>query len=94
MICVKGAPWQQVVVSHLLSSQPCALCLACLLIHKGLSSQLGVCGPFSLLERGGSFLFLAASLWCQLRAVTSEGPSSLQPTQLESWPREAVRKQC
>lgn len=74
MICVKGAPWQRVVVSHLLSGQPCALCLACLLVHKGLSSQLGVCGACSLLERDGSFLFLAASLCCQLQGRGLRGP--------------------
>lgn len=29
---------------------PCALSLGCLLVHKGSSSQLGVCGAGSLLE--------------------------------------------
>lgn len=63
VICVIGAPWQWVVVSHLPRGHPCALCQGCRLLHQGLSSQLGVCRACSLLESGGSSLLLAASLW-------------------------------
>lgn len=53
-----------------LEATPVALCL----VHKDLSSQLGVWSACFLLERDGSFLFLTVSLWCQLHGRGLTGP--------------------
>lgn len=53
-----------------LEAAPVALCL----VHKDLSSQLGVWSTCFLLERDGFFLFFAVSLWCQLHDRDLRGP--------------------